>query len=81
MTLFTMTPFGDSTEDYLRKSGDKSEEGLLVSNPKTSGKFHANWLTFMYPRLRLAKDLLKDDGVIFISIDDNELDNLKLLIK
>ena len=70
--------FGDSTEDYLRKSGDKSEEGLLVSNPKTSGKFHANWLTFMYPRLRLAKDLLKDDGVIFISIDDNEVDNLVL---
>lgn len=72
--------FGDSTEDYLRKSGDKTEEGLLVSNPKTSGKFHANWLTFMYPRLRLAKDLLKDDGVIFISIDDNELENLKILM-
>jgi len=68
--------FGDSTEDYLRKSGDKSEEGLLVSNPKTSGKYHANWLTFMYPRLRLAKDLLKEDGVIFISIDENENENL-----
>lgn len=69
--------FGDSTEDYLRKSGDKSEDGLLVSNPKTTGKYHANWLTFMYPRIRLAKDLLKEDGVIFISIDDNEVDNLK----
>jgi adenine-specific DNA-methyltransferase len=69
--------FGDSTEDYLRKSGDKSEEGLLVSNPKTSGKFHANWLTFMYPRLRLAKDFLTDNGAIFISIDHHELDNLK----
>lgn len=71
--------FADSTEDYLRKTGEKSDEGLLVSNPKSSGKYHANWLTFMYPRLRLAKDLLKDDGVIFISIDDNEIDNLRLL--
>lgn len=69
--------FADSTEDYLRKTGEKSDEGLLVSNPKSSGKYHANWLSFMYPRLRLAKDLLKDDGVIFISIDDNEYDNLK----
>lgn len=69
--------FADSTEDYLRKTGEKSDEGLLVSNPKSSGKYHANWLTFMYPRLRLAKDLLKEDGVIFISIDINEFDNLK----
>lgn len=71
--------FADSTEDYLRKTGEKSDEGLLVSNPKSSGKYHANWLTFMYPRLRLAKDLLKEDGVIFISIDDNEMDNLRLM--
>jgi adenine-specific DNA-methyltransferase len=68
--------FADSTEDYLRKTGDKSDEGLLVSNPKSSGKYHANWLSFMYPRLRLAKDLLKEDGVIFISIDENENENL-----
>jgi len=71
--------FADSTEDYLRKTGEKSDDGLLVSNPKSSGKYHANWLSFMYPRLRLAKDLLKDDGVVFISIDDNEIDNLRLL--
>ena len=71
--------FADSTEDYLRKTGEKSDEGLLVSNPKSSGKYHANWLSFMYPRLRLAKDLLKEDGVIFISIDDNEMDNLRLM--
>ena len=71
--------FADSTEDYLRKTGEKSDEGLLVSNPKSSGKYHANWLSFMYPRLRLAKDLLKEDGVIFISIDDNEVENLKSL--
>ena len=68
--------FADSTEDYLRKTGEKSDEGLLVSNPKSSGKYHANWLSFMYPRLSLAKDLLKDDGVIFISIDDVEIANL-----
>ena len=70
--------FADSTEDYLRKTGDKSDEGLLVSNPKSSGKYHANWLSFMYPRLRLAKDLLKEDGVIFISIGPDEISNLKL---
>jgi adenine-specific DNA-methyltransferase len=71
--------FADSTEDYLRKMGEKSDEGLLVSNPKSSGKYHANWLSFMYPRLRVAKDLLKEDGVIFISIDEHEVDNLKKL--
>ena len=71
--------FADSTEGYLRKTGEKSDEGLLVSNPKSSGKYHANWLSFMYPRLRVAKDLLKEDGVIFISIDDNEIDNLRLM--
>ena len=70
--------FADSTEDYLRKTGEKSDEGLLVSNPKSSGKYHANWLSFMYPRLRLAKDLLKEDGVIFISIGPDEITNLKL---
>lgn len=71
--------FSDSTEDYLKKSGEKSEDGLLVSNPKTSGKYHGNWLSFMYPRLRVARDLLCDDGIVFISIDDHEIDNLRLL--
>ena len=72
--------FGDSTEDYLRKSGDKSEEGLLVSNPITSGKFHANWLSFMYPRLKLAKELLQDEGSIFVSIGVEEFSNLKSIL-
>lgn len=49
------------------------------SNPETMGRFHTNWLNMMYPRLRLAANLLRDDGVIFISIDDNEVDNLKKL--
>ena len=69
--------FADSTEDYLRKTGARSDDGLLVSNPKSSGKYHANWLSFMYPRLRLAKDFMKEDGVIFVSIDNKEVDNLK----
>ena len=47
------------------------------SNPETMGRYHTNWLNMMYPRLRLAANLLRDDGVIFISIDDNEIDNLK----
>lgn len=72
--------FADSTEDYLRKTGEKSDEGLLVSNPKSSGKYHANWLTFMYPRLKLAKDFLKEDGLIFVSIDNHEVENLKLIM-
>ena len=72
--------FSDSTEDYLRKSGEASDEGLLVSNPKSSGKYHANWLSFMYPRLKVAKDLLTPDGVIFISIDDTEVHHLKLMM-
>ncbi|MEP3836410.1 MAG: site-specific DNA-methyltransferase [Algibacter sp.] len=71
--------FADSTEDYLRKSGVKTDEGLLVSNPNSSGRYHANWLSFMYPRLKLAKDLLKEDGIIFISIADQEIHNLKSL--
>nr|WP_292745984.1 site-specific DNA-methyltransferase [Methanobrevibacter sp.] len=51
----------------------------LTSNPETSGRYHSNWLNMMYPRLKLARNLLRDDGVIFISIDDNEIENLKKL--
>lgn len=72
--------FADSTEDYLRKTGEKSDEGLLVSNPSSSGRFHANWLSFMYPRLRLAKDLLVNGGSIFVSIGVEEFSNLKALL-
>ena len=72
--------FGDSTEDYLRRTGQQSDEGVLVSNPKSSGKFHANWLTDMYPRLRVSKDLLTNDGFVFVSIADEEIHNLKQLM-
>ncbi|WP_373479142.1 site-specific DNA-methyltransferase [Geminocystis sp.] len=72
--------YSDSTADYLRKTGQVDEKGkLLTSNPKSSGRFHANWLSMMYPRLRVAKNLLREDGVIFISIDDNEVHNLRIL--
>lgn len=70
--------FAQNTEEYLANSGQYDEEGnRLVKNMDTNGRFHTDWLNMIYPRLKLAKDLLKDDGVIFISIDDNEVENLK----
>lgn len=73
--------FSEPTADYLRKTGQADEHGnLLTSNPKSSGRFHSNWLNMMYPRLRLARNLLRDDGVVFISIDDIEVNNLRLLM-
>lgn len=70
--------FAQSTEEYLANSGQFDEEGnRLVKNLDSNGRFHTDWLNMMYPRLKLAKDLLSDDGVIFISIDDNEQENLK----
>ncbi|WP_099252992.1 site-specific DNA-methyltransferase [Thermoanaerobacterium thermosaccharolyticum] len=60
------------------EEGEVSEDGeRLIKNQKSSARFHSNWLNMMYPRLKVAKDLLSDDGVIFISIDDNEVDNLR----
>lgn len=65
-------------DEYDLLSGVKDEEGnKLVANTESNGRFHSDWLSMMYPRLRLARNLLKDDGVIFISIDDNEVHNLK----
>ena len=70
--------FSQSTEGYLANSGQYNEEGnRLVQNTESNGRFHTDWLNMMYPRLKLAKDLLSDDGVIFISIDDGEVENLK----
>ena len=63
---------------YEEESEQKGEDGgRLVANPETSGRFHSNWLNMIYPRLKLAKNLLADDGMIFVSIDDNEFANLK----
>lgn len=65
--------FAQSTEEYLENSGQFDDEGnRLVKNLDSNGRFHTDWLNMIYPRLKIAKDLLSDDGVIFISIDDNE---------
>lgn len=70
--------FAQSTEEYLANSGQFDAEGnRLVKNLDSNGRFHTDWLNMMYPRLRLAKDLLTDTGVIFISIDENEAQNMR----
>ena len=70
--------FAESTDEYLANSGQFDEEGnRLFQNTESNGRFHTDWLNMIYPRLKLAKDLLSDDGVIFISIDDNEVENLR----
>ena len=70
--------FHDNLENYKRITGQVDGNGKPIStNTETSGRYHTDWLNMMYPRLRLARNLLADDGVIFISIDDNEVENLK----
>ena len=67
-------------DDWSQMSGDYDDNGnRMVPNSNSNGRFHTDWLNMIYPRLKIAKDLLSDDGVIFISIDDNELENLKKL--
>ncbi|MBN2236887.1 MAG: site-specific DNA-methyltransferase [Bacteroidales bacterium] len=78
--------FSESKADYEKRVGDKDEDGYMTKdgmfkkNSKENGQYHSNWLNMMMPRLYLAKNLLKHDGVIFISIDDNEVHNLRLLM-
>jgi len=78
--------FKESKEEYQKRIGEKDSEGFLMKegmfrkNSKDSGHYHSNWLSMMYPRLFLAKNLLKDDGVIFVHIDDNEVHNLRLIM-
>lgn len=68
---------GDYNE-YMKNSGQYDTQGnLLVENTDSSGRYHTNWLNMIYPRLRIARDLLTEDGIIFISLDDNEVVNLK----
>lgn len=70
--------FADNLDTYLKYTGQKDSEGRKFStNTEQSGRYHTNWLNMMYPRLKLARNLLKDDGVIFISIDENEVENLR----
>lgn len=72
--------FKDNIKNYKEITGQVDGDGRsLSSNPETNGRYHTDWLNMMYPRLKLARNLLKDDGIIFISIDDNEYHNLKLM--
>jgi len=78
--------FSETKDEYLKRVGDKDEEGYMTrdgmfrKNSKENGQYHSNWLNMMYPRMFLAKNLLREDGVIFVSIDDNEVHNLRLLM-
>lgn len=73
--------YTEDTQAYLLKSNQKDEDGLrLVSNPEANGRFHSNWLSMMLPRLRLAKNLMDEDGVICVAISDIELSNAKALL-
>lgn len=70
--------FSESIDDFLDRSGQFDEDGnRLFHNTESNGRFHTDWLNMIYPRLKIARNLLSDDGVIFISIDDNEQENLK----
>jgi adenine-specific DNA-methyltransferase len=78
--------FKESREDYEKRIGERDQEGYLMKegyfrkNSKDNGHYHSNWLSMMYPRLFLAKNLLKEDGVIFVHIDDNEVHNLRMIM-
>ena len=78
--------FAESREEYMRRVGDKDDEGYMLrdgmfrKNSKENGQYHSNWLNMMMPRLYLAKSLLREDGIIFVSIDDNEVHNMRLLM-
>ena len=70
--------YKDNLKNYQQVTGQVDSDGNIMStNSESDGRYHSNWLNMMYPRLRLARNLLKDDGVVFISIDDNEIENLK----
>jgi adenine-specific DNA-methyltransferase len=78
--------FTETKNQYQKRVGDKDEEGYMTregmfrKNSRENGQYHSNWLNMMYPRLFLARNLLRDDGVIFVSIDDNEVHNLRLMM-
>lgn len=73
--------FKEPLKDYLEKTGQIDGKGTqLTTNTETSGRYHSDWLNFMYPRLFLARNLLRDDGVIFVSIDDHEVHHLRMIM-
>ncbi len=70
--------FAENADEFLKRSNQKDEQGnRLVANTDSNGRFHSDWLSMMYPRLKLARNLLRDDGIIFISINNNEVANLR----
>ncbi len=69
--------FSDNTANYLRVTGQSGEDGPLSSRNETPGRFHTTWLNMIYPRMKAARSLLRDDGVVFVSIDDSEVINLR----
>src|SRR5690554_5886871 len=72
--------FAENVEDFLIRSGQADDEGVrLIVNSDANGRYHSDWLSMMYPRLRLARNLLKDDGAIFISIDNHEVDTVRMI--
>ncbi len=78
--------FSETKEEYQKRVGDKDDEGYMTGegmfrrNSRENGQYHSNWLNMMMPRLYLAKNLLREDGVIFVSIDDNEVHNLRMMM-
>lgn len=73
--------FKDSIAGYLEQTGQKKDGVKMTTNPETNGRYHSDWLTMMYPRLYVARNLLRDDGVIFVSIDDHEVHNLRKIME
>lgn len=72
--------FTEDRSDYYERTGQTKEGIKMVTNAESNGRYHSDWLTMMYPRLFLAKNLLREDGVIFISIDDNEVHHLRMIM-
>lgn len=73
--------FAENSKEYLIRTNQKGSQGvILTTNTDANGRFHSDWLSMIYPRLKLARVLLKDDGIIFVSIDDNEATNLRKVL-
>ncbi|MBS4943065.1 MAG: site-specific DNA-methyltransferase [Actinomyces graevenitzii] len=72
--------YADPIGTYLERTGQRDGEGKLSTNTESDGRFHSNWLNMMYPRLKLARNLLREDGVLFVSIDEGEVDRLLLIL-